>query len=413
MRIDVKEELFCSRSSRLKGKKVLILCTGSVSLFKTPEIIRELIREGADVHVMLSQNASKLVTSSVFEWASGNKVIEDITGNVEHVLFAGEHSEKVDLVIIVPLTATTLGKIIHGKADTNVSLTAMTAIGSKIPILVVPGMHRPMHENPFVQENIEQLKKLPTITYIEPRMEEGKAKVAEIHTIINWAIRLLSDQKLTGKSVLVTGGATKEYIDHVRYLTNPSTGKMGYALALEAFYLGAHVEFIVGGNNLSNLDLFNTTQINSVEEMAKEVLRVIEKKNIDLAIFSAAVSDYTPEKFMDSKISSGQDDLSIKLKPTPKILKIVREFKSKNQRENLIVVGFKAEYNKTAEELATISRNYITDGRANIMVANLIGRKESGFGVDKSEVHIIDQMGATRIKGTKQEIAFEILKKVL
>ena len=160
MRIDVKQELYASKSQRLVGKRILVLGTGSVALFKSPDVIRELIRYGAEVDVMLSPDAAALVSPAVFEWASGRHVRLAITGNVEHVLFAGDHSNKVDLIIVCPLTASTLGKFVHGIADTNVSLTLMTALGSQIPILLVPGMHEPMFNNPLVQENIAAIIQL-------------------------------------------------------------------------------------------------------------------------------------------------------------------------------------------------------------------------------------------------------------
>ncbi len=413
MRIDVKQELYTSKSSRLIDKHVLILVTGSVAIFKTPDIIRELIRHGAGVDVMLSPEAAKLVSPTVFEWASGRKVQLDITGNVEHVLFAGEHSQKVDLIIVCPLTASTLGKFVHGISDTNVTLTLMTALGSKIPILLVPGMHEPMFKNEFVQDNITKVKQIPTVTFLEPRIEEHKAKVPELQTIIAWSIKLLTPQSFHGKFVLITGGPNHEYFDRVRFIGNPSSGKTGLALAFEAWYLGASVSFIVGPNSLDIPSLFKVTQVTSSSDMADAVLAELQKEKFSLAIFSAAVADFTPVSFTDDKIRSTNQELTISLKPTPKILQLVKDFKKSTNRPDLYVVGYKAEYNKTKDELQKIVAKYLSNDLANLVVANLIGSKTTGFEVDSSQVHVFTSQDYYFLEGPKTMIAHDLLSTIL
>jgi phosphopantothenoylcysteine decarboxylase/phosphopantothenate--cysteine ligase len=405
IRIDVKQELYSSKSDRLVGKRILVLGTGSVAIFKTPDVVRELIRHGAEVDVMLSPDAAKLVSPAIFEWASGRRVRLDITGNVEHVLFAGEHPQKVDLVIVCPLTASTLGKFVHGIADTNVSLTLMTALGSKIPILLVPGMHEPMFNNPFVQNNISLVKDLPSVTFLQPRVEEHKAKIPSLDTVIAWSIKLLSPKFLEGKSVLVTGGPTYEFIDRVRFIGNPSSGKMGYSVALEAWYLGANVTFIVGPNNLDLTSLFNIIQVDSASEMADHVITTLKTADFSIAIFSAAVADFTPVSFTDDKIRSSTQDLTITLKSTPKILKLVKELKNSSENNKLLVVGFKAEFNKSKQELQEITSSYITNGLADIMVANIIGSSTTGFQVDTTEVHIFSRQDYHFVAGPKSTVA--------
>ena len=405
MRIDVKQELFASKSHRLEGKRVLVLGTGSVALFKTPDVVRELIRHGAEVDVMLSPEAAKLVSPAVFEWASGRKVRLDITGNVEHVLFAGEHPLKVDLVIVCPLTASTLGKFVQGIADTNVTLTLMTALGSKIPILLVPGMHEPMFQNQFVQDNIANVKTLPAVTFLQPRVEEHKAKVPDLQTIISWSIRLLSPQKLQGKHVLVTGGPNHEFFDRVRFIGNPSSGKTGFSLALEAWYLGASVSFIVGPNSLDLLNLFTIIPVTSASDMADAVLAELKKFPYNIAFFSAAVADFTPVSFTDDKIRSSDKELTISLKSTKKILQLVKEFKKSSNQSNLFVVGFKAEFNKTKDELSSICAKYFSNGHADLMVANLIGSDTTGFNVDSTQVHVFSSQDYTFLEGSKLSIA--------
>ena len=413
MRIDVKQELYASKSKRLVEKHILILGTGSVALFKTPDVVRELIRHGAEVTVMLSPDAAALVSPTVFEWASGNKVITEITGSVEHVLYAGEHSQKVDLVIVCPLTASTLGKFVHGIADTNVSLTLMTALGSNIPILLVPGMHEPMFNNSFVQENINKVKNLSTVTFLEPRIEEHKAKVPDLQTIISWSFRLLSAHSFAGKSILVTGGPTYEFFDQVRFIGNPSSGKMGLAIALEAWYLGANVTFVVGPNSLEIPPVFSVFHVISTAEMADTILTVLQKTKYSVPIFSAAVAEFTPVTFTDDKIRSVTQDLTINLKPTSKILQLVKEFKSSNNQSDLLVIGFKAEYKKTDDELNSISQSYIDKGVANLMVANLIGSETTGFKVDQTEAHIFSPHNHAFVQGSKSDIAQVLFNEIL
>ena len=413
MRIDVKQELLSSKSHRLDDKHVLVLGTGSVALFKTPDVIRELIRHGAEVDVMLSPDAASLVSPAIFEWASGKKVTLNITGQVEHVLFAGEHSEKVDLVIVCPLTASTLGKVVHGIADTNVSLTLMTAIGSKIPILFVPGMHEPMFNNQFVQENISKVRSIPNVTFLQPRVEEHKAKVPDLETIVHWSFKLLTPQTLRGKSVLVTGGPTYEFLDRVRFLGNPSSGKMGQSIALEAWYCGAEVTFIVGPNSLQPISVFEVIQVTSTADMAEKIISVLKTKRFSLAIFSAAVADFTPGSFTDDKIRSSTQDLTVHLKPTTKILQAVKEFKQTSKQSNLLVVGFKAEYNKSKDELQEICRSYIAKGLASVMVSNLIGSETTGFKVTNTEVYIFTEKDYFSHAGPKTAIAKELINHLL
>jgi phosphopantothenoylcysteine decarboxylase/phosphopantothenate--cysteine ligase len=374
-------------------------------------MIRELIREGAEVDVMLSPASELMMSDMIFEWASGKPVFTDITGNIEHVLLAGAHPEKVDLVIIAPLTANTLGKIVHGVADSNVSLTAMTAIGNDIPLLLVPGMHEPMFNNPGVQQNKETICKWSNITWLDPRVEESKAKVPDLFTVVHWVIRLLSPQTMKNKKVLVTTGPTREFVDKVRFISNPSSGKMGYAFALDAWYQGADVHFIIGPNNLQDLPDFSIYPVTSVNEMAKSVEQVIREIKPDYAIFAAAVADYQPVEIQEKKILSGKDKLEIELKPTIKIINLVRELKKELNLPQLKVIGFKAEYSKTKDEFKVICEKFIVDNLAQVMIANEIGQEERDFGVDSTEVFVFsNSFDPTQFKGTKFEIAQQAWK---
>lgn len=409
MRNDVREELWCSRSTRLKGKHVLFTITGSVSIYKVPDMIRELIREGAEVQVMLSPEAERLITPSLFEWATGKPVHTEITGNVEHVLLVGDHSEKVDLVVCAPVSANTLGKLANGIADSNVSLTLMTAAGNRVPILMVPGMHEPMFRNPAVQRNIQTLKSFPEVVVLDPRVEEGKAKLPTTQNVVHWALRLLTPQSLAGKHVLVTGGPTREYVDQVRFLSNPSSGKMGWSLAQEAWYRGAEVTFVVGPNSLPEMTGVAVRPVTSAAEMLDAVEDNLRSHNPSFVVLSSAVADYRPTTHQSEKIRSGNANLSIPLEPTAKIINRVQELRGQLGLSDLHVVGFKAEYNKSLDELVTICGRYLADGRADAMVANQVKGEEIGFAVSTSEVFLIlPSRSPLTISGSKQLIALQL-----
>lgn len=412
-RIDIEEELLGnSVFPRFKKKKILVAVTGSVAAYRSIDIIRELIRLGSDVHVMLSNTAKTLIGVPTFEWASGNPVITEITGNIEHVLFAGEHSAHVDAMIIVPATANTISKIALGLSDSTVSLTALVAIGNSIPVLIVPGMHAPMYRHPIIQEHLTKLSTIDHIYIMSPRIEEGKAKVATTTNIINEIIRILTPQSLINQHVIITGGPTREFIDRVRFLSNPASGKTAIALALEAYYRGASVEIIAGPSEIfSDTDFpFSIFHVVSAEEMLNTLLTRIKEKTPNIVLLSAAVADYRPKSFFDGKQRSGKTDLIIELEPTEKIIQ-----KVKVAAPNVLLVSYKAEHHPSMDDLRQFFEKYNKESKIDLMVANDISEPEAGFGTETNHVFIISATAIQEYKTSKIEIAsmlFNLCEKI-
>src|SRR5216684_7544427 len=216
-----------SKGNELQGKKIALLVSSSVASFKTPEIARELMRHGADVHVVTTPSSEKMVGADLLEWATGNPVVTKLTGKLEHIALAGNSQTHVDLVLIAPATANTIGKLASGIDDTPFTTVAPTAVGSKLPVLIAPAMHEPLYDHPIAQENIARLKRIG-VEFVEPEIVEGKAKIASTAKIVQAVITRLSSQlssqrrDLEGHRVLVTAGPTVEHIDPVRVITNRS-----------------------------------------------------------------------------------------------------------------------------------------------------------------------------------------------
>ena len=228
------------KSKKLEGKTIVLGVTGSIAAVETIKLARELIRHGAKVVPVMSRNACSIIHPNALEFATGEKPVVELSGKAEHVLYCGVGG-KADLLLIAPCTANTISKIALGIDDTAVTTFATTAIGSKMPIVIVPAMHYSMYENKFVMENVEKCRK-NGIIFVEPKIEEGKAKIAENEEIVEMVIRTLGKKDFEGKKVLVVGGGTSEFIDDVRIITNLSSGKMALALSKAAYERGADVE---------------------------------------------------------------------------------------------------------------------------------------------------------------------------
>lgn len=198
MRKHPSKDIIGTKSKRLKGKLIVLCITGSVSAVRSPEIARELMREAAEVYVVMSKDAQKIIHPNLMEWASGNPVVTELTGKVEHIALVGEHEQKADLVLIAPATANTIGKIAAGIDDTTVTSVASTALGSNTPLLIVPAMHTSMYTNPFTKENLQRLK-TQGIEFIGPRIEDGKAKIATTEKIVKVTIKKIMESRFPQK----------------------------------------------------------------------------------------------------------------------------------------------------------------------------------------------------------------------
>lgn len=399
-----------TEGTELKGKRIVLCVTGSVAAVQSPEIARILMRHGADVFAVMSPTAQKIIHPYLMEWATGNPVTTELTGKIEHVALVGEHSLKVDLVLVAPATANTISKIACGIDDTTVTSVASTAFGSNCPIIIVPAMHESMYDHPILTKNIKELRSLG-VEFVDPRIEEGKAKIADNREILDAVIsKLAVKQDFSGLSVLVTAGATVEHIDPVRVLTNRSSGKMGIAVAEEALSRGAEVTLVYGVGSATPPSRANLISVETTEQMHEAVVSELRSKKYDIVIAVAAVSDWTPEKPYSYKVSTHKlDSLNLRLKPTSKIIDSVKKL-----RPGTFLVAFRAEYKLPEKELIESAYKRLEEAKADLIVVNDVGMKGAGFGTDTNEVFIVDKKKDTvHVQlAKKREVAKKILDAV-
>jgi len=384
-----------SVSHTLAGKTIVVAVTGSIAAVRAVDLIRDLIRRGAEVHCVMSSAAEQIVHPYALEYASSNPVIREITGKVEHVQFCGVGGA-ADLLLVAPATANTIGKMACGIDDTAVTTFATTALGSGKPVAVVPAMHEAMYRHPAVLKNLERLKKMGVLL-IDPRLEEGKAKIRDNAAIVWEVERLLGPGDLAGKRIVITSGSNAEAIDPIRILTNRASGKTGLALALEARRRGAEVVLV---HRFIQEIPVRQVYAESAVEMLDAVLAEVEK-GCHALISAAAVADYTLDRQAE-KIKSGQD-LTLHLIPTPKIIRKVRE-----AYPDLKIVGFKAETGLGDEELIRRAEESMQSAHLDLVVANDVSR--GGMGTEDNRVIIIDRQGQRReAAGKKSLIAKAII----
>ncbi len=375
----------------------IVLCvTGSVAAVETVKLARELKRKGFQVKCFMTDGACDIINSYALEFATGEKVITKLTGNIEHVKYADE-----DLILVAPATANVISKFAYKIADNPINTLLLTASGYDTPIIFVPSMHQSMYR--AVEENIHKLKK-EGVVFIEPKQEENKAKFPSVDDIVLQAQKATSNGGLKGKNVLVSAGGTYEGIDPIRGITNRSSGKMGVELAKEAFRQGAEVTIITGRVEVEIPKVFNRIKVESSQEMAK----AMEENLIDCDVFiaAAAVSDFTVEE-SGSKISSASE-ATLKLKPAPKIIN-----QAKQHNPSLYLVGFKAEYNVSGDELVESARRRMRESGADLMVANDVAETGAGFGSDQNKVVLVDDGIWDIPLSTKEEIAALVIGRIV
>ncbi len=400
-----------SEGNELKERNVVLCVSGSVAVIKSPEIARCLMRHGANVFAVMTKMSQLIIHPFVMEWATGNPVVTELTGKIEHVTLVGERAEKADLVLVAPATANTISKIACGIDDTPVTSTVSTAFGSKTPLVIVPAMHESMYNHPIVTENIQKLKDLG-VEFVEPRIEEGKAKIAEPEEIANRVIlRLTAKKDFSGKRVLVTAGATVEHIDPIRVITNMSSGKMGTAVTEEALIRGAETTLIYGAGRAAPPKGARMIPVETTAEMCRAVVDELKSRRYDIVVAVAAAGDWTPEEHFKQKVSThSRQSLTLKLVPTKKIINEV-----KKARPTVFLVAFRAEHAVSRKELVDSAFEELKTAKADLVVANDVSKKGAGFNGDTSEVLIIDrQKRITNVPlTTKREIArriFDIIK---
>jgi len=401
------KDIVGTKGKELKDKHIVLCITGSVAAVQSSEIARTLMRHGAEVFAVMSPMAQKIVHPYLMEWATGNAVVTELTGKIEHVALVGEHPKKADLVLIAPATANTISKIACGIDDTTVTSVVSTAFGSNTPIIIVPAMHESMYNHPILTENIEKLKALG-VEFVGPRIEEEKAKIAETKEIANAVIRKLGvKQDFSGLRVLVTAGPTVEYIDPIRVITNRSSGKMGVAIAEEALNRGAEVTLVYGlGRATPPLDA-HVISVETTEQMREAVISELKSKKYNVMIAVAAAADWTVKKPFSHKVSTHKlHSLDLKLKPTKKIIDHVKKVSPKT-----FLVAFRAEYKLSKKDLIESAYKRLLEANADLIVVNDVGKKGVGFGTDTNEIFIVDKKKKTIHVplAPKREVAAKIL----
>jgi phosphopantothenoylcysteine decarboxylase/phosphopantothenate--cysteine ligase len=373
--------------TELRGKFIVLCVTGSVAAVQSSEIARLLMRHGAEVVAVFSDAAQEIIHPYLMEWATGNPVITTLTGKIEHVSLAGEHKEKADLILIAPATANTISKIAMGIDDTPVTSTVTTAFGSGIPLVIVPAMHASMYKHPILNDNIEKLKELG-VEFIGPRLEEGKAKIATPKEVVATILTKLGTHHDFAKiRFLITAGPTLEYIDPIRIITSKSSGRMGVEIAKAAYERGANVTLVYGHGTVTPPDKVTVINVETTQAMYDAVTSELSAHEYDIVIAAAAVADWTPKTQRKEKVPTAKTrTLSVALQPTVKIVDTI-----KGIREAVFLVLFKAEHNVSDDELIARAHKRMVKAKADLIVANDVGREGVGFGTTTNELFVIDE----------------------
>lgn len=369
----------------LSSKNIILGISGGIAAYKSVELMRLLQKQGADVKVILTESAKEFVAPLTFQVLSGNPVYSKMFGDeyetkVRHI----EWAEKADCVIIAPATANIIGKIANGISD-DVLSTFMMAIDC--PVVICPAMNSKMYENRIVQRNLDILEKEGFII-VEPASGElacgtqGKGRFPDHDFIVDQLISSLTKKDLQGKNVLLTAGPTRESFDPVRYITNHSSGKMGYSLAKMARLRGANVTLISGPTNLSTPYGVNKIPVTTAKEMADQVFSLMDENDIIIKV--AAVADYSPVHVEDQKIKKKSDELTLNLKKNTDILKEVGK-----RKKDQILIGFAAETN----EMEEYASGKLVEKNLDMIVGNLVGVPSSGFGSDTNKVTMFFKSG--------------------
>ena len=392
----------------LKGKTVVLGVTGSIAAYKMANVASMLVKMHADVHVIMTQNACQFITPVTFETLTGNKCMVDTFDrnfqfHVAHISIA----KKADVVLVAPASANVIGKLANGIADDMLTTTVMACT---CKIIVAPAMNTNMYHNPILQDN---LKKLSGYGYeiIAPAKgmlacrDEGDGKMPSEDVLVNHIVREIAYEKdLKGMKVIVTAGPTQESVDPVRYITNHSTGKMGYELAKAAMLRGAEVTLVSGVSSLAKPMFIDFVQVRSAADMF-EAMKARFLDN-DIIIKAAAVADYTPASYNEEKTKKKDGDMSIPLTRTQDILKYMGE----NRREGQFYCGFSMETQNMLEN----SRVKLTKKNIDMVVANNLKVAGSGFGTDTNVVTMISKEEEIELELlTKEEVAHKIIDQIL
>ena len=392
----------------LKGKTVLLAVTGSIAAYKIANLASALVKLHADVHVLMTQNATNFINPITFETLTSHKCLVDTFDrnfqySVEHVSLA----KKADVVLVAPASANVIGKIANGIADDMLTTTVMACTCKKI---ISPAMNTNMFYNPIVQDNLAKLERFgyeviaPASGYLACG-DVGAGKMPEPETLLAYIQREVACEKdLTGKKILITAGATRESIDPVRFITNHSSGKMGTAIARAAMLRGAEVTLVAAHMEAKAPLFVDVVNVKSAADMFEAVTS--RAPEMDIIIKAAAVADYTPETTADSKMKKKDGDLTIPLKRTQDILKHL----GANKPEGQFLCGFSMETDNVIEN----SRKKLDSKNADMICANSLRTAGAGFGTDTNVITLITRDGETELElMSKDAAAHKILDKIL
>ena len=387
----------------LQGKTVVLGVTGGIAAYKMPNLASALVKLGCNVQVLMTQNATQFITAVTFETLTGNKALVDtfdrnFSFQVEHIAVA----DQADLVMIAPATANVIAKLAHGLAD---DMLTTTVLACNCPKIVVPAMNTKMYENPVTQDNLNILRHYGW-EVVEPASgylacgAVGKGKLPEPEALLQVILHYLAHEKdMVGKKVLVTAGPTQEALDPVRYLTNHSSGKMGYAIAQAAARRGAQVTLVSGPVALKRLPYVETVDVVSAQEMFEAVTaRAAEQ---DIIIKAAAVADYRPTVVAEDKMKKSDDALSIPLERTQDILGWLGQHRQPGQ----FLCGFSMETQNMVEN----SRKKLEKKRVDMIAANNLKMEGAGFGVDTNLLTLITKDGLDELPMVTKEAAADLL----
>ena len=383
----------------LKGKTVLLGVTGGIAAYKAAALASALVKQHAAVEVVMTENATEFITPLTFEQLTGRRTMvntfdRNFSHQVEHISLA----ERTDLVIIAPATANVCAKLAHGLAD---DMLTTTVLACRCPKLIAPAMNTNMYENPVTQDNLDILRRYGW-DVIEPASgrlacgDVGKGMMPEPEDLLQHILKYLAlPHDLAGKKVVVTAGPTQESLDPVRYLTNHSTGKMGYALARMAMLRGADVTLITGPTAITPPPFVNVVKIVSAQDMFEAVAKYAPEA--DYVFKAAAVADYTPADYNDNKIKKKDGDMSIPLKRTQDILKYLGE----HRREDQVICGFSME----TENMLENSQAKLSKKNVDMICANNLKQAGAGFGVDTNVITLITKDSFTELPLLSKESA--------
>lgn len=391
----------------LNSKKIVLGISGGIAAYKAADLASRLVKNGADVHVIMTKNALEFIKPLTFETLTGNKCITDtfdrnFEWDVKHISLA----KSADVIVVAPATANIIAKLAHGIADDMLTTTVLAASCKK---LIAPSMNTGMLDNPITKDNINTLVKYgfniiePDSGYLACR-DTGRGRLPDTETLL-WNINsALTPKDMLGKKVVVTAGATREPLDPVRFISNRSSGKMGYSIAQAACERGAEVTIVSGKTSLPAPKGCNIVEIETAEDMFEKVIELSDKA--DIIIKAAAVADYRPEKTFDEKMKKSDTDLTLKLSRNRDILKYLGEHK----RDGLLLCGFSMETSNLIEN----SKKKLINKNADMIIANNLKQPGAGFEVDTNIVTIITKSSAEQLpKMSKREIADQILDRLI